>query len=103
VKPVKHPEVEALLYKFSQNPEISNLARAAEITVAAVGDQRLATTTPRLYETATDGPNARLSTATEVTGGWRKLHHEKLQNFYSMPIIIRMNKSRKMRWAWHVA
>jgi hypothetical protein len=35
----------------------------------------------------------------EVTGGWRKLHNEELHNLYSSPSIIRMIKSRKMRWA----
>jgi hypothetical protein len=39
----------------------------------------------------------------EVTGGWRKLHNEVLHNLYSSPSIIRMIKSRKMRWAGHVA
>jgi hypothetical protein len=39
----------------------------------------------------------------EVTGGWRKLHNEKLHNLYSSPSVIRMVKSRRMRWAWHVA
>jgi hypothetical protein len=39
----------------------------------------------------------------EVTGGWRKLHNEELHNLYSSPSIIRMTKSRKMRWAGHVA
>jgi hypothetical protein len=39
----------------------------------------------------------------EVTGGWRKLHNEELHNLYSSPSIIRMIKSRKMRWAGHVA
>jgi hypothetical protein len=39
----------------------------------------------------------------EVTGGWRKLHNEELHNLYSSPSIIRMIKSRRMRWAWHVA
>jgi hypothetical protein len=38
-----------------------------------------------------------------VTGGWRKLHNEELHNLYSLPNIIRMINSRKMRWAWHVA
>jgi hypothetical protein len=36
-------------------------------------------------------------------GGWRKLHNEELHNLYSSPSIIRMIKSRRMRWAWHVA
>jgi hypothetical protein len=39
----------------------------------------------------------------EVTGGWRKLHNEELHNLYSSPSIIRMIKSRRMRWARHVA
>jgi hypothetical protein len=38
-----------------------------------------------------------------MTGGWRKLHNEELHNFYSSPSIIRMLKSRRMRWAGHVA
>jgi hypothetical protein len=38
----------------------------------------------------------------EVTGGWRKLHNEELHNLYSSPSIIRMIKSRKMRWTGHV-
>jgi hypothetical protein len=33
----------------------------------------------------------------EVTGGWRKLHNEKLRNLYSSPSIIRMIKSRRLR------
>jgi hypothetical protein len=39
----------------------------------------------------------------EVTGGWRKLHDEKLHNLYSSPSIIRMIKSRRMKCAGHVA
>jgi hypothetical protein len=39
----------------------------------------------------------------EVTGGWRKLHNEELHNLYSSPSIIRMIKSRWMRWAGYVA
>jgi hypothetical protein len=39
----------------------------------------------------------------EVTGGWRKLRNEELHNFYSSPSISRMIKSRRMRWAGHVA
>jgi hypothetical protein len=39
----------------------------------------------------------------EETGGWRKLHNEELHNLYSSPSIIRIIKSRKMRWAGHVA
>jgi hypothetical protein len=36
-------------------------------------------------------------------GGSRKLHNEKLHNLYSSPSLIRMVKSRRMRWAGHVA
>jgi hypothetical protein len=39
----------------------------------------------------------------EVTGGWRKLHNEKLNNLYTSPSIIRIIKSRRMRWAGHIA
>jgi hypothetical protein len=39
----------------------------------------------------------------EVTGGWRELNNEELHNFYSSPNIIRMIKSRRMRWTRHIA
>jgi hypothetical protein len=39
----------------------------------------------------------------EVTGEWRKLHSEELHNLYSFPDIIRQVKSKRMRWAGHVA
>jgi hypothetical protein len=39
----------------------------------------------------------------EVTGEWRKLHNEDLHDLYSPPSIIRIIKSRKVRWACHVA
>jgi hypothetical protein len=38
-----------------------------------------------------------------VTVGQRKLHDEKLQDLYSSPSIIRIIKSRRIRWAGHVA
>jgi hypothetical protein len=34
-------------------------------------------------------------------GGWRKLHNEELHNLYSSPSIIRIMKSRRMRWTGH--
>jgi hypothetical protein len=39
----------------------------------------------------------------EVKGGWRKLVNEELHDLYSSPSIIRIIKSRRMRWAGHVA
>jgi hypothetical protein len=39
----------------------------------------------------------------EVTRGWRKLHNEELRDLYSSPSIIKIIKSRRMRWAGHVA
>jgi hypothetical protein len=38
----------------------------------------------------------------EVIGGWRKLHNEELNNLYCSPSMIRIIKSRRMRWAGHV-
>jgi hypothetical protein len=39
----------------------------------------------------------------EVTGEWRKLNNEELRDLYSSPSLIRIIKSRWMRWAGHVA
>jgi hypothetical protein len=39
----------------------------------------------------------------EVTGEWRKLHNEELNDLYSLPNIVRAVKSRRMRWAGHVS
>jgi len=39
----------------------------------------------------------------EVTGEWRKVHNKKLNNLYSSPNILRVIKSRRMRWTGHVA
>jgi hypothetical protein len=47
----------------------------------------------RIFEPKRDG----------VTGGWRKLHNEELHNLFPSPSIIRIIKSRRMRWAGNVA
>jgi hypothetical protein len=39
----------------------------------------------------------------EVTGEWRKLHNKELHDLYSSPSTIRIIKSRRTRWAGHVA
>jgi hypothetical protein len=39
----------------------------------------------------------------EVTREWRKLHNEELHNLYSPPTVMRVIKSRPMKWAGHVA
>jgi hypothetical protein len=39
----------------------------------------------------------------EVTGEWRKLHNEKLSDLFSLPNIVRVVKSRRMRWVAHMA
>jgi hypothetical protein len=40
---------------------------------------------------------------TKETGGWRKLHNEELRDVYPSPSIIRMIKSKRVRWTGHVA
>jgi hypothetical protein len=47
----------------------------------------------RIFGSKTDG----------VTGEWRELHNEDLNDLYSSPNIVRVIKSGRMRWAGHVA
>jgi len=58
--------------------------------------------TPRVFENRTRrrifGPNR-----DEVTGEWRKLHNEELNDLYSSINIIQVIKAGRMRWAGHVA
>ena len=44
-----------------------------------------------------------MSKTVEVTGEWRKLHIEELNELYCSPIIVRVIKLRRMKWAGHVA
>jgi hypothetical protein len=39
----------------------------------------------------------------KVARGWRRLHNEELHNMFASSYIITVNKSRRMRWAGHVA
>jgi hypothetical protein len=39
----------------------------------------------------------------EVTGDWRRLHNEELNDLYSLPNIVRVIKWRRIRWVGHVA
>ena len=39
----------------------------------------------------------------EITREWRKLHNEQLNDLYSSPSVVRVIKSKRMRWAGHVA
>jgi hypothetical protein len=58
-----------------------------------VGEERKLRVLRRIFGTKRD----------RVAGGWRKLHNEELHNLHPSPSIIRIIKSRRMRWAGHVA
>jgi hypothetical protein len=56
-----------------------------------------------LHGKSTGGLTKLCNEEPEVTGEWRKLHNKELHDLYSSPSIIRIIKSRRMRWAGHVA
>jgi len=39
----------------------------------------------------------------EMTGEWRRLHNEELHGLYDLPNVVKIMKSRRLRWAGHVA
>jgi hypothetical protein len=39
----------------------------------------------------------------EITGEWRKIHNKELNHMYPWPKVIRVIKSRRKRWVWHIA
>ena len=49
------------------------------------------------------GPQRHGGGGEEVTGEWRKLHNEELNDLYSSPNIVRVTKSRRIRWLEHAA
>jgi hypothetical protein len=77
--------------------ETSVLSRATRYNVPEVICNRLRVFENRVLEKSF-GPKR-----DGVRGGWRKLHNEELQDLYSSPSIIRIIKSRRMRWSGHVA
>jgi hypothetical protein len=57
----------------------------------------------RQFEGGNKAYNKFQSEVGDMTGDWRKLHNEELHNLYSSPSIIKVIKSRRMRWTGHVA
>ena len=96
-----HSEQTALLLSFPQNnlvPLIMKILYGCETwSLTRRGERKL-----RVFENMVlrrvFGPRR-----DEVTGEWRRLHNEELNDLYSSTNIVRVIKSRRMRWARHVA
>ena len=58
---------------------------------------------PGIYPIARNNSSNNNNNRDGVTGEWRKLHNEELNDLYSSPNIVRVIKSRRLRWAGHVA
>jgi len=78
-----------LMFNFSAARSVVRMLKFLRVTVSSLENRVLR----RIFGPKRD----------EVTGEWRKLHNEELNNLYSSSNIVRVIKSRRMRWAGHVA
>jgi hypothetical protein len=77
--------------------------RASPELILDYGAQRARHIRPRCIGTVGARTKCQSIKRGEVTGKWRKLHGEELNDLYSLPIIVWVIKSRRMRWVGHVA